>query len=117
MKAKIASAILLAVGLGGYFMSAPAGVSPEQKAACEAAVDKRGSDPALAELKQKCNDVGMVAMMQAQEKNESAQEAAQRISAANRADTGANGLQMLFLGLAIVGVFGLLISFFKKKPL
>lgn len=117
MKTKIVLAVLLVVGLGGYFMSAPAGVIPEQKAACEAAVDKRGSDPALAELKQKCNDVGMVAMMQAQEKNESAQEAAQRISTANRADTGANGLQMLFLGLAIVGVFGLLISFFKKKPL
>jgi LPXTG-motif cell wall-anchored protein len=105
MKTKIALAVLLVVGLSGYFMSAPAGVSPEQKAACEASVDKRGSDPSLAKFKQ------------AQEKNESAQEAAQRISTANRADTGANGLQMLFLGLAIVGVFGLLISFFKKKPL
>lgn len=115
MRVKIVSVALAVVGLGGYFMSAPAGVSPDQKAACEAAVDKRGSDPALAEIKKKCSDVGMVAMMQAQEKNESAQEAAQRISAANRAEKGANGLQMFFLGLTVMGFLGLLTSFFKKK--
>ena len=115
---KLLALVTVLVGLGGYFLSAPKGVSSDQKAACEAALDKRGgSAPSISELKKQCNDVGMVAMMQAQGQNESAQDAAKRISAANQAEVGANGLQMFFLGLSLVGFLGLLFSFFKKKSL
>ena len=96
------------LGFGGYRQWAGAGVSDADRARCEAAVQAQNGDSAeaLALLLPKCGDPGMVAMMDAQAAGDDAAGAAQRIAAANQADTGAHLVDWALIGAGLVALAG-----------
>lgn len=90
--------ILLGVGL--YLQFGTPGVSPAYRLRCEQAIEKiyGGSDEAKYTLLPKCNEPGMVAMMDARTGGVGAEQAAQAIAAANRTD-----LVGILINCALIG--------------
>lgn len=96
------------LGFGGYRQFLGTSVSPRDQARCEELVRAQNQDnaEALALLLGKCGDVGMVAMMDAQASGDTAQVAAQRISAANQGDLGAHLMDWAMIGAGLVALTG-----------
>ena len=90
--------VLLGVGL--YLQFGTAGVSPADRLRCEQAIEKvyGDSDEAKYTLLPKCNEPGMVAMMDTRTGGAGAEQAAQAIASANRSD-----LVGILINCALIG--------------
>ena len=99
---------LAMLGFGGYRQMFADAVPPADQARCaqQLRAESGNSAAAVALLLSKCSDPGMVAMTDARTGNESAQATAQRIAAANQADTSAHLLDWALIGGGLVALAG-----------
>ena len=97
------------MGFGAYRQFAVPAASAEDRARCEALVQEKYQG--APEMLSNCDDPGMIAMMDAQGANSSAEQAAQAIASANQADLSGDMLNWLLIGLGI----GALIAAFRPK--
>ncbi|TWI31480.1 hypothetical protein [Paracoccus sulfuroxidans] len=88
------------IGFGAYRQFGATGVSADDQARCERIVqaDNAGSQEALDALLPKCNEPGMVAMMDARATGADAQTAASNIAAANQ-----NDILSILINCALIG--------------
>lgn len=98
----IALAVAL-IGFGAYRQFSGPTVSAEDQARCEQIVraDYADSQEGLDAFLPKCNEPGMVAMMDARATGASAQTAASNIAAANRTDIVATLINCALIGAGI----------------
>lgn len=96
-------AALVLIGFGGYRQFGQSSVSAEDQARCERTISTEyaNSPESIAALSAKCNEPGMVAMMDARSSSASAQEAAQSIASANRGDIMSTLINCALIGAGI----------------
>lgn len=117
MKALLyASLGVVLLGVGLYLQFGTAGVSPADRLRCEQAIEKvyGDSDEAKYTLLPKCNEPGMVAMMDARTGGAGAEQAAQAIASANRSDLAGILINCALIGAGI-GALGAAAAAFRQS--
>jgi hypothetical protein len=111
----IVGALALAGGL--YMQFGTSAVSSADQQRCEKIIlDTYGnSEEAKNALLPKCNEPGMVAMMDAKANNSSAASAAQSIASANQSDIGSNALSFGLIGAGIGLLLGGVGTLLRRK--
>lgn len=103
------------LGFGGYRQFAAPAVSADDKARCESIVRDRYADAESQNaFLPKCGEPGAVAMMDAQASDDSAQDAAARIAAANQGDLSNHLLDWALIGMGLVLVAGAALPFKRR---
>lgn len=107
----------LALASGLYLQFGTSAVSSADQQRCEKIIlDTYGnSEEAKNALLPKCNEPGMVAMMDAKANNSSAANAAQSIASANQSDVGSNALNFGLIGAGIGLLLGGIGNLLRRK--
>lgn len=107
--------VLFGFGAYGQFFASPS-VTAADQARCQAIVTAQadGNQEVLDNLLPSCTEPGMVAMMDAQASNATAQEAGAAIAAANQADTDNYLLNWFLMGLGFVLILSAAITSRKR---
>lgn len=103
--------VLVVIGIallafGGYRQFAGSGVSAADQARCEQLVREQNGDSAeaLELLLPKCNDPGMVAMIDSRAAGDDAQSAANRIASANQGEVGGGMVNWVLIGAGLAAL-------------
>lgn len=103
----VAALGIILLGSGIYLHFGGASVDDEDRARCEQIViEKHGDNDAVrTNLLPKCNEAGMVAMMESQANMLDANEAAQAIASANKGDLLASIIGYTMIGTGFAAIF------------
>lgn len=114
---RLAGIGVLALVAGAYLQFTSGSVSVADQQRCETIVLQTYGDSqeAKATLLPKCNEPGMVAMMDAKAQGSTAQAAAQSIASANQSDIGSNALSFGLIGIGIGLLIGGIASALRAK--
>lgn len=102
---------------GIYMLFGSNAVPVEDRQRCLANIEKIYTDnpAAKADFLTKCDDPGMVAMLDAQAGNARAKDAARAIASANRSDIATNVLSYGFIGFGAVLLIGSIAGFLQRR--